>query len=300
MDFGLFLDAFGKGYRALHDKETGEALGKEWFCRDLLCAITKHEEYVTHVNGIIDIQHKRTQHAFYAYYRNGKQRRSLHPIAMFIVNSLDADKFKDFLEAYVQNYQTEKLLKRFLKYLPQATMGTLFDDITNELCDILISAANRTDNRQPSSIDEPSNNQDLPESDMTDNPNLLRNKLVRLLGELEKRVVELYSNYLKFTVDYETSTPEQREKIDKTIRKNHTAFRTLNDMLSDIIVYCPDFQQLNDLHHTGECWVLSFFRPWDEVSTLQMPDGMLEYYRKLLNETKDAVSEYFGQSDSDS
>ena len=293
MDFGDFFEAFGNGYRALQDKTTGKALGKEWFCRDLLCAIAKHEEYVTHVNGIVDKQHARTERAFYAYYRNGKQRRSLHPIAMFIVNSLDTDKFKKFLETYVKNYSEEQLLRAFQKYLPQTSAETLFDDITDLFCGIITTAANVPDKRKGSSKEEPSELQNPLDSNAPEAPTSLRDRVEFLLRQLESGAIKLYTDYLNISAKYDAATPKQRKEFDETICKDHSEFTNLNDTLQDYIVKYPSFRELVNLFTTGDCWVLSFFRPWDQSCTLPMPEGMMDYYQQLMKAAKEALPAYF-------
>jgi hypothetical protein len=193
----------------------------------------------------------------------------------------------------------EQLCQDFADVIPDICESNYPTKLAEHLGLLLQKAASEYDKQQASTKDEHSDYQNPAESDTTDSPNPLRDELNSLLEDLEKRAVKLFSNYLRFSVDYKTATPEQREKNDKTIIRNHTAFQTLNEMLPAIIRKCPDLRELKQLHTTGDCWVLSFFRPWAEPSTLQMPDGMLEYYLRLLNEAKEAVSEYFDQSSSD-
>lgn len=153
MDFGEFIAAFGNGYRFLKDEESKQALGKELFCRVLLCSISANEPSVKYINGIEDKKHQRDKSAFQAYYRN-TNRRSLHPIADAIVNrgQLDEAKFRCFLENYTNYYNKEQLLIKFQKYIPAATIETLFDDITEVFLKILSEAASKPDRRRKKPI----------------------------------------------------------------------------------------------------------------------------------------------------
>ena len=147
MNFGEFINAFGTGYKNLI-----VGLTKPYFCRHLLCNITKDETVVVYIDGIKDKAHERGESAFQAFYRN-KDRRSLHPIAESILNSnsLDASKFILFLEDYCKGYYKEKLLTNFMKYLPSATSSTLFEDVTNEFIRILKEEAAIPDKRRKES-----------------------------------------------------------------------------------------------------------------------------------------------------
>jgi len=157
MDFGEFISAFGKGYTTLIDHVTNKPLTKPYFCRELLCNITKNENIVLYIDCIPDKAHARGESAFYAFYRNS-QRRSLHPIAEGIINSdsLDTDKFKTFLAEYVKHYRKEKLLENFKRHLTDISSETFFDDITNEFVRILREEAAKEDRRQrkPKSADK--------------------------------------------------------------------------------------------------------------------------------------------------
>lgn len=145
MNFGEFLNAFGTGYKNLIPNR---ALTKPYFCRYLLCSITKDETIVMYINGIEDKAHERGESAFQAFYRNN-DRRSLHPIAESILNSnsIDTSKFMIFLEEYCKGYNKEKLLMNFKKYLPSTFSSTLFKDITNEFIRILKEEACKADKR---------------------------------------------------------------------------------------------------------------------------------------------------------
>lgn len=155
MDFGEFIAAFGNGYRFLKDEETKKALGKELFCKTLLCSISANESFVKYIDGIEDKKHQRYKSAFQAYYRN-TNRRSLHPIADAIVNrrQLDEAKFRCFLENYTVHYNKEQLLINFQEYIPAATIETLFDEITKEFVKILSEAAAKPDKRKKSPAHE--------------------------------------------------------------------------------------------------------------------------------------------------
>lgn len=149
MDFGEFVNAFGTGYRKMIDRGTNKSLTKPYFCRDLLCSITKDENLVLYIDGIQDKAHEYGESAFQAFYRN-VDRRSLHPIAEGIINgnNIDKNKFKHFLEDYVENYDKERLVTDFEKYLPSTSFSTLFDDITNEFVKILREEAAIPDKRR--------------------------------------------------------------------------------------------------------------------------------------------------------
>ena len=152
LDFGIFLTAFGNGYRMMTDPETGKALRKEEFCRELLCAISSNEGIVKYIDGICDATHKRDLTAFQAFYRVGKQRRSLHPIAEQMINSgsLNEAKFKGFLKDYSRHFSKEKMLVNFQKNLPTTSEASLFDDITAGFVQILTEEAAKPDNRRKS------------------------------------------------------------------------------------------------------------------------------------------------------
>lgn len=155
MDFGEFIAAFDTGFSKLFDRKTNKMLTKPYFCRYLLCSITKNETVVLYINGIEDKKHERSESAFQAFYRN-KERRSLHPIAEKIIDSnseiLDRVKFVTFLEEYCKVYSKEKLLTNFKKYLPSTSPSTLFDDITNEFVIILENEAAIPDKRRKEAV----------------------------------------------------------------------------------------------------------------------------------------------------
>ncbi len=160
IDFGQFIDAFGNGYRTMpdiHDGLTAEnavhkTMVKETFCRALLCEITSSEDIVIYINGIRDAKSKRSLSAFQSYYKNGNKRRSLRAIAVGIINtqSMDKNKFKSFLENYVQHYSKAMLCCNYQKYLTDVTEETLFNSITDAFEQILVVAYNEPDNRQKS------------------------------------------------------------------------------------------------------------------------------------------------------
>ena len=120
-DFSEFLAAFGDGYRTMINSKTDAVFTKPLFCRELLCKISKNESKVNCVNG--ECNWEREDSAFSALYRN-KDRRSLKPIAKFLVleTNRDEEKFKNFLQEYVMNYPKEKLLKNFKEYLPDTNL----------------------------------------------------------------------------------------------------------------------------------------------------------------------------------
>ena len=153
MDFGEFIAAFGNGYRFLLDDETKQVFGKELFCRELLCSVSKDELIVKYIDGIEDKKHQRDKSAFQAYYRN-TNRRSLHPIAAPIVNSqqLDVIKFHQFLDNYTLHYSKEQLLINFQEYISGTTAETLFDDISESFVKILTEEASKPDHRRKKPI----------------------------------------------------------------------------------------------------------------------------------------------------
>ena len=144
MNFGEFINAFGTGYKNLT-----VGLTKPFFCRYLLCNITKDETVVVFIDGIKDKAHERGESAFQAFYRNN-DRRSLHPIAerLFNSNSIDENKFMLFLQEFCGHYDKEELLKNFKPYLPSSSHSTLFKDITNEFVKILREEAAIPDKRR--------------------------------------------------------------------------------------------------------------------------------------------------------
>lgn len=150
-DFSEFLAAFGDGYRTMINSKTDAVFTKPLFCRELLCKISKNESKVNCVNG--ECNWEREDSAFSALYRN-KDRRSLKPIAKFLVleTNRDEEKFKNFLQEYVMNYPKEKLLKNFKEYLPDTNLETLFDDITVLFVEIIINAANEPDKRKSKAV----------------------------------------------------------------------------------------------------------------------------------------------------
>lgn len=153
VSFSDFLNAFGDGYNRMINAETKQVFNKQLFCRELLCRISKDTRYVIYINGIEKHNEFRFDVTFSALYRE-KKRRSLKPIAKYLVSGTnrDEEKFKDFLQEYVMNYPKEKLLNNFKKYLPDTNLETLFDDITGLFVKIIISAANEPDMRKSKAV----------------------------------------------------------------------------------------------------------------------------------------------------
>lgn len=300
-DIGQFISAFGTGYRFLYDEETEKPLNKELFCRKLLCEVSFNELVVIYNHGIEEVKYKRGDSTFQAYYKRGVRRRSLRPIAKDILDNggFDTNKFKLFLEKYTLNYSKERLYDSFKKHITHTTIDSLFDDITKAFCDIIKAAANEPDRRQHSPLHDHEACLNPLEFPMAQSPNLLRERLERLLLNLEKGAIKLFSDFLVFSAEYDTASPEQREEYDKIICSDHFAFSSLNDMLVDYTIEYADFRQLGSLSRTGNSWVLSFFRPWDDSGSLEIPDGMLDYYLKLMKETKEALPNYFDHASSD-
>ena len=156
MDFGTFVAVFGNGYSFM--KNTRKIVpdeppihNKKSFCRELLFRITTDDKYVLHPNGDTESTPRSLQ-AFEAYYRNSK-RRSLHPIAAPIIHKclLDDEGFHDFLKEYTKHYSKDILLKSFQKYIPETSLETLFDDITDAFIQILRKAASEPDRRRKTS-----------------------------------------------------------------------------------------------------------------------------------------------------
>lgn len=195
MDFGIFIAAFGTGYRSLVDSDTNKALTKQAFCRMLLCNITNDENKVLYINGIAEAKYARGDSAYQAFYRKN-DRRSLHPIAEPIINnnSIDKKKFHSFLEVYTQYFSKDELLNNFKKMIPAVSFSTLFDDITNEFVSILIKAAAKIDNRlkEPISPDK-SDISDYSNNSVVAKMNILLTKLIRI----GRRIAEFKGTSIK-------------------------------------------------------------------------------------------------------
>ena len=196
----------------------------------------------------------------------------------------------------------QRLCDALQKYRPEVNEQTaikcaveLFEEMLNS---VITGRKNKPSTDRISSVskkDEQDVYQTLPEPVVTDSSTSSSDELYHLLQKLEKRAIKLFTDYLKSSAEYDTATQDERKEYDETICKEHEAFTTLNDMLSSLVVDYPDFSQLKDLFYSGDGWMLSFFRPWNDPNALKMPDGMLDSYLKRLNETKEALPIYFDQ-----
>ena len=240
MDFGKFIKAFGTGYNKIDDPERNKTLNKPYFCRELLCRITKNEVVVKYIDGVEDKKHERSESAFNSFYRNF-DRRSLHPIAEPILNSNDIDKkkFKHFLEMYTQHYSKDKLLNNFKKELPDVSYSTLFDDITNELVLILTKAAAEPDKRLKATVSTNKsasleNNNESVEAKM----NAMLNKLIkkgRRIAEFKVNGIEDRATYSALKNSLHKDFEQLTILSESLSEDNETADSSIVDEIVDLI-----------------------------------------------------------------
>ncbi len=277
MDFGEFIAVFGCGYSRLIDHKSNKRLTKPYFCRYLLCCITKDENSVFYIDGIEDKTHERGESAFQAFYRN-TDRRSLHPIAVDIVNDNKADtsKFKLFLKEYCKEYGKEKLLTNFKEYYPYTDSDALFDDITNEFVRILKEAAAMPDNRRKEPQSNSTRNCDNENSDSVE-------------GEIEKSLQALIKTGRKIAEFRKVVFADEARynKLKNSLHKDFEQLSSLSDLLSESneIAYSPIVEDVIDSLMSLE--ENSFIQTTDEFTVESVKNYHIHRLIRLLSQLQD-------------
>lgn len=287
MDFGTFIAAFGNGYQKMHDKiSTGKIvfLTKPFFCRALLCAIAKNEDYVIYFDGNKTEGTEETTrtsdtfHSFYAGKPDSKSRRSLHPIAKYLINIkddkrvLDKDKFKHFLTEYTANYSADTLLENFQKLLPSTSKETLFDDITEEFVQILTEAAAKPDKRRKESNVAISTTNHIKEKDKSAIEDIFRS----IKKELDKMIA------ISISYDFQYYYSHDKDKLEKDITiQSGFFFQAIHELHYYCLRY-PNIEMLVNLHEKGEAIKATDFMGWQIQPSSETYAECVNEYLKLL------------------
>lgn len=272
MDLGKFIKAFGTGYKHMNEQrnpETGRVthLSKPCFCRALLCAITRDETYVFN----------RSEKDFESYYRN-TDRRSLHPIAEIMIDQddIDREKFKRFLEKYIQYFSREKLLENFQKYLPNTNKDSLFDDMTAAFVEIIQEAAAEPDMRRkcPAPVSA-ENGQDKNVISSDDRCNIKK-----IITQLFRTVDKLMDCSIRLLVNMNELDDENRRVFEKCLDE----FMEQNAELYLYAACYPHLTILNQIHTLAN--ILDFSAKYEvtEQGLMIQHDPKIEEYRQYLQQ----------------
>lgn len=287
MDFGTFIAAFGNGYQKMLDKiSTGKItfLTKPFFCRALLCAIAKNEDYVIYFDGNKTEgteENTRTSDAFRSFYAgkpDSKSRRSLHPIAKYLINIkddkriLDEDKFKCFLTEYTENYSAGTLLENFQKLLPNTSKETLFDDITNEFVQILTEAAAKPDKRCKESVIPFSTTNQISEKDKS----VIEDIFKSIKEELDKLIA------ISISYDFQYYYSQNKDELEKAISIQAGYFFQANHKLHYYCLRYPNIEMIVNLHEKGELINATDFMGWGIPSSSETYAECVNEYLELL------------------